>query len=285
MLVVKRFCSTILIVEQKKGYLKQPITQELIIVKNFAFKQGIAAAIVKKRRYPKRFITGVMLILTVSAFGQEELNLPNHDDKKFFIGIAIMYNSSRFQLTHHPNFLQNDSILSVNPLSAGGIGLAGMNNFVISPRFSIRAALSFMLSSKDLEYRLKYPDGTNNETPVMVKRVETIACGIPVNLKFRSDRINNFRIYVFGGGKFEFDLASNAKAKKADDLIKLQPYTFGVEAGMGCSFYFPVFILSPEIKISNGLNNLHSRDANLKFSNAIDKLNSRMIVFSLIFEG
>jgi hypothetical protein len=47
----------------------------------------------------------------------------------------------------------------------------------------------------------------------------------------------------------------------------------------------PYFILSPEIKISNGITNTHSRDPNLKFSNVIDKLNSRMIVLSLIFEG
>jgi hypothetical protein len=239
----------------------------------------------KKDTRLKQIFVAAFLFVAASAMGQNELNLPNHDDKRYFIGIGLMYNSSRFQLSHHPSFLQNDSILTVNPLSSGGIGLAGMNNFVISPRFSVRAIIQFMLSSKNLEYRLKYPDPSLDETSVMIKRVETIACGLPVHVKFRSDRIDNFRVYVFGGGKFEFDLASNAKAKKADDLVKLKPYTFGVEAGLGFNFYFPVFILSPELKISNGINNLHSRDPNLKFSNAIDKLNSRMIVFSLIFEG
>lgn len=239
----------------------------------------------KKNKRLKHFITAALLAAALPAAAQEELNLPNHDDKKYFIGIAIMYNTSRFQVTHHPNFLQSDTLLSVNPLSSGGIGLAGMNNFVISPRFSIRAALSFMLSSKALEYSVKYPDASLEETPITTKRVETITCGVPVHLKFRSDRINNFRVYVFGGGKVEYDIASNAKAKKADDLIKLKPYTFGIEAGMGFNFYFPIFILSPEIKISNGLNNVHSRDVNLKYSNVVDRLNSRQIVFSLIFEG
>ncbi|RYY17559.1 MAG: PorT family protein, partial [Chitinophagaceae bacterium] len=104
-------------------------------------------------------------------------------------------------------------------------------------------------------------------------------------LKFRSDRINNFRVYVFGGGKVEYDLTSNSNARKAEDLVKLKKYDFGVEAGIGFNFYFPVFILSPEIKISNGLSNSHSRDPNLKFSSTIDRLNSRMVLFSLIFEG
>ncbi len=239
----------------------------------------------KKNSCLRNLLCGGLLIMALSSFGQDELNLPNHDDKRFFIGIGVMYNSSRFALTQHPRFLASDSILSANPLSSGGIGLAGMNNFVISPRFSLRVILQFMLSSKNLEYTLKYPDPSKDETATMIKRVETIACGLPVHLKFRSDRIDNFRVYVFGGGKFEFDLSSNAKAQKADDLVKLKPYTLGVEAGIGFNFYFPVFILSPEIKISNGINNLHSRDQQLKFSSAIDKLNSRMIVFSLIFEG
>ena len=90
---------------------------------------------------------------------------------------------------------------------------------------------------------------------------------------------------MFAGGKVEYDLASNARAKRAEELVKLKSLDMGIEAGVGFSFYFPVFILSPEIKISHGLINSHSRDENLKFSNIIDKLNSRMILFSLIFEG
>jgi hypothetical protein len=90
---------------------------------------------------------------------------------------------------------------------------------------------------------------------------------------------------MFAGGKAEYDLASNARAKRAEEMVKLKKIDFGVEAGIGFNFYFPVFILSPEIKISNGLTNSHSRDESLKFSNVIDNLNSRMVVFSLIFEG
>ncbi|TAL40944.1 MAG: PorT family protein, partial [Chitinophagaceae bacterium] len=55
--------------------------------------------------------------------------------------------------------------------------------------------------------------------------------------------------------------------------------------GMGFNFYFPSFILSPEIKISNGMKNIHSRDPNLKYSNTIDRIQSRMIVFSIHLEG
>ena len=90
---------------------------------------------------------------------------------------------------------------------------------------------------------------------------------------------------MLGGVNYKYDLASNASARKAENLVKLTPYDFSVEAGIGFQFFFPVFILSPELKISNGIMNIHSRDPNLQYSNTIDKLRSRMIVFSLIFEG
>ena len=87
------------------------------------------------------------------------------------------------------------------------------------------------------------------------------------------------------GFKGDIDLASNARAKKADDLIKIKKYDYGPELGLGFNFFFPSFIFSPEIKISNGLPNIHSRDENLKYSNVFDKIQSRMIVLSFHIEG
>jgi hypothetical protein len=54
--------------------------------------------------------------------------------------------------------------------------------------------------------------------------------------------------------------------------VKLQKSDYGVELGMGFNFYFQSFIFSPEIKLSNGIRNVHSRDENLKYSNVIDRI-------------
>ncbi|MGZ5247512.1 MAG: type IX secretion/gliding motility protein PorT/SprT [Flavitalea sp.] len=215
-----------------------------------------------------------------------QLNLPDHDNKKYHLGIGLLYNSSRVNITHHPLFLERDSVMVINPENTGGFGLAGIHTLRLSNRFEVRAIFPQLLFSyKNITYHLTYPEQFNDETPIMSKKIESILLGLPVHMKFRSDRIGNFRVYMFGGGKIEYDLASNARAKRAEDLVKLGKFDYGVEAGIGFNFYFPVFILSPEIKISNGLGNSHSRDMNLKFSNTIDRINSRMIVFSLIFEG
>ena len=234
-----------------------------------------------------------LLILSIAIFSGKnmvaqriQLNLPDHDNKKYHLGIGLLYNSSRVNITQHPLFLERDSVMVINPENTGGFGLAGIHTLRLSNRFEVRAIFPQLLFSyKNITYHLTYPDQFNDETPIMSKKIESILLGLPVHLKFRSDRINNFRVYMFGGGKIEYDLASNARAKRAEDLVKLNKFDYGVEAGIGFQFYFPVFILSPEIKISNGLGNTHSRDMNLKFSNTIDRINSRMVVFSLIFEG
>jgi hypothetical protein len=228
----------------------------------------------------------LFLIFSIHARGQlrDHINLPDHDNKFYHLGIALIYNNSHFQVESHPSFLQNDSLLSVNPENTGGFGLAGMHTFTFSPHVEFRIVFpQLMFSYKNLTYSTQYPVAGNK--PVVTKKVESILLGFPVQVKFLSDRMDNFRFYALGGVNYQYDLASNATSRKAEDLVKLKPYDLSIEAGVGFQFFFPVFILSPEIKISNGIINTHSRDPKLIYSSNIDKLRSRMIVFSLIFEG
>lgn len=242
-------------------------------------------------RHKKQVLTGIVAVLGLlasahSSYAQlrDNLNLPESDEKSYHIGIVIMGATSRLQFNHHPSFLQSDSVLTANPENTAGLGIGGMHTFRISNHFEARIVFPQLLFvNKAISYELKYP-GTG-ETQYMKKTIESILLGVPIQLKFKSDRINNFRVYMMGGIKYETDLSSKARAKNAEDLIKLKSGDFGIEAGMGFNFYMRYFILSPEIKISNGISNIHSRDPNLKFSSVIDKVQSRQVVFSLIFEG
>src|SRR5450755_758426 len=232
-------------------------------------------------------ILSVIIILSFSiqtrAQMRDGINLPNTDDKFYHLGIALIYNNSHFQVTPHTNLLLNDSVLSVTPENTGGFGLAGMHTFNINRHLEFRIVFpELMFSYKNLTYSTTFPNG---QQTTATKQIESILLGFPIQVKFMSDRMNNFRFYVLGGVNYQYDLASNATERKADDLVKLNPYDWSIEAGIGFQFFFPVFILSPEIKLSNGIINVHHRDPNLIYSSTIDKLKSRMLVFSLIFEG
>ena len=241
----------------------------------------------KKRNFVKRWVVVfyfLCALIPATAQFKGELNLPDNDDKRYHIGIVIMGATSRFQISQHPRFLESDSVLVSSPENGAGVGLGGMHTFKLSNRFSARVVFPQLLFiNKSIRYNLTYP--TNGESKEVIKNIESILLGVPIQVKFQSDRIGNFRVYMMGGVKWEYDLSSKAAARNAEDLIKLRSSDFGIEAGIGFNFYMPFFILSPELKISNGLSDSHSRDNNLKFSNVIDRMNSRMIVFSLIFEG
>ncbi len=216
---------------------------------------------------------------------RDGINLPDHDNKLFHFGINLGFNRSHFQFTHHPIFQQQDSVMVVESINSSGINLAWLVNMNINPHLDIRTfPLDLTFTEKAFEYRLSFPDRPGGEDTLTVKKVQSISLTLPFQLKFSSDRINNFKVYMLGGVKAELDLAANAGDKNAQSLIKLKHFDYGIQAALGFHFYFPFFVMTPEVKVDWGLANLHSRDASLKFSNVIDKIYSRMITFSITVE-
>ncbi len=227
-------------------------------------------------------IVGIIFCLS-SAFSQlrNSINLEDHDNKPYHFGINLGLNKSHFLFSHHPQFLERDTIMSIESINSTGINLAWLVNLRMGEHFDLRLhPLDLTFSEKAFLYDENFAEDGN----VVEKKVQSITMSFPVHIKFSSDRINNFKVYTIGGAKFDYDLASNAGARKAEELIKLNRTDVSIELGLGFHFYFPVFVLTPEIKLSNGLFNLHSRDADLRYSNVIDKINSKMITFSLTVE-
>ena len=216
---------------------------------------------------------------------RNELNLPDHDDKPFHFGINLGMNRSHFSFSHHPIFMQRDSVMVVESINSTGLNLAWLVDKRLSNHFNLRTyPLNLTFTEKAFEYNLKYPDKPGGEDSITIKKVQSISLAVPIQIKFSSDRIGNFKVYMLGGLKAEYDMAANAGAKKAENLIKLNRLDYGIEAGLGFHFYYPYFVLTTELKTGWGLGNLHSRDKDLKFSNVIDKINSRTITFSLTVE-
>jgi hypothetical protein len=213
-----------------------------------------------------------------------EMNMTDHDSKPLYFGITLGANLARFQTELHPRFLQYDSVYVAEPLNSGGITLGLSATTRLSNRFQFRFNPQLMFIERSIFYKLKYPDPIDNSTEV-TKKVESVIMSFPFQLKFQSDRIGNFRVYTLAGFKADLDMASNARKKRADELVKIDGFDYGPEFGIGFNFFFDTFIFSPEIRISNGMRNIHSRDENLKFSNVFDKIQSRMIIFTIHLEG
>jgi len=235
--------------------------------------------------YRLSLLTGFVLLasLVSAQYTRTDLNLYDHDEKPYYFGITVGINLARFHTDLLPRFLESDSVFIAEPTNSGGLTLGLSATARISNRFQLRFNPQLMFIERNIRYKLKQPDidGNNDVT----KKVESVIMSFPFQLKFQSDRIGNFRVYTLAGFKADIDMASNARAKRAEELVKIEKHDFGPEFGLGFNFFFESFIFSPEIKISNGMRNIHARDENLRFSNVFDRIKSRMIVISFHIEG
>ncbi|SEA74954.1 probable protein-translocating porin PorT (TC 1.B.44.1.1) [Chitinophaga terrae (ex Kim and Jung 2007)] len=227
-------------------------------------------------------LIGILLLLAAPKANaqQTNLNMLDHDAKPYYFGITLAANQSYFKLEHSPAFLATDSIMIAEPMKTMGFNLGLLANARLTEHFDLRFNPQLVFASKNLYYRDTYPKPQDTE-----KKIESILLSFPVQIKFKSDRIGNMRVYTIGGLKYDYDLSSNARLRRADDLVKIRKGDYGYELGAGFEFYFESFIFSPEFKISNGFGNVHVKDPNLRYSNVVDKLQSRMIVFSIHLEG
>ena len=216
---------------------------------------------------------------------RNELNQLEHDDDRFHFGINLGVNRSHYNILHSTKFLQFDSVNVIESINSTGINLAGLVNLRLSNHFNVRTyPINLIFTEKAFQYILKSPDKPRGEDTLTTKKVQGITLAFPVQLKFTSDRIANLKVFMMAGARLDYDLAANAGKKTNEDVITLQKLDYAAEAGIGFHIYFPVFVLTPELRVSYGLRNVLSPNNSLKYSNTIDKINSRSISFSLTVE-
>ncbi len=218
------------------------------------------------------------------TYAQKELYRMHREDQPYYFGITLGYNSSYLHISKSNQFIQNnDTILVAEPGSSGGIIMGLMATARLNDHFQFRINPQLIIGgARSISYVLGQTlpgEGTNQ-----IQSLPSTLVSFPFQIKFNSDRIGNFRTYILGGLKYDIDLSSNSGARNAEDIVKLKRGDFGIEAGIGFNFYLPFVTISPEIKISYGISNIHQLDPSLKYSNVLDRIQSRMIVFSIHLE-
>ena len=207
------------------------------------------------------------------------LNLPDHDQKKYYFGLTFGLNFATYQASYTSSFVNTDTFMRILPSWSPGFNLGLMGNLKLTKFIDLRLVPSLSFSEKRLDFNKIGFD------TIVTKSIESIYVHIPLQLKFKSERIRNFRFYALLGAKYDYDMAANARSKRNDEYIKVKPNDLGYEFGMGFEFYNPNFIFAPEIKLSQGLMNQIYRDKNIPLTNAIDLFNTRSIVISIHLQG
>jgi len=208
------------------------------------------------------------------------VNMEDHDSKPYYFGLTFGFNQSRHRIKYSEAFANTDTFMSIQPGWGSGFNLGIMGNLRLNSFVDLRLIPSISFAEK----RLKFNEPLK-PSEIADKSIESIYIHLPLQLKFKSDRIHNFRFFALAGGKFDYDMAANANSRKKDEFLKFKPMDLGYELGFGLEFYYPNFIFSPEIKLSEGLMNQIYIDRNLPLTNAIDQIRTRSIVFSIHLEG
>ncbi|MBA3827344.1 MAG: PorT family protein [Taibaiella sp.] len=223
----------------------------------------------------------MFLLFSLPSYAQRDnLNMPEHDEKRYYFGITFGLNYSQFTIHYTNSFAANDTFKRIQPHWSPGFNLGLMGNLRLNKYFDLRFVPSLSFSEKRIVFDMTVPTDSTSD-----RLIESIYMHLPLQIKFKSDRIKNFRFYAIGGGKFDYDLAANARSRRADEFLKVSPIDLGFELGIGFEFFNPNFIFSPEIKLSQGLTNQLYRDPNLPLGNAIQDLHTKMIVISIHLEG
>ena len=235
----------------------------------------------------KRILVILLLVIAVlcnsNVFAQEKkvLNLPKYDRQKIHFGFLLGINKTDFTIKRIGEFNLIDTLLTVESQGQTGFNLQIVTNLRLGEYFDLRFVPGLAFSTRNLLYNFKYSTGKEAE---IVKKIESTFLELPVDIKFKSARLNNFRAYVIGGVKYSIDMVSQAKVETKDkEFVKLRKNDYGYTIGVGMDFYMPMFKFSPELKMYHGLRNLLVKDE-LVYSRSIDALHTKMFMLSLTFE-
>lgn len=231
------------------------------------------------------------LIFLISALSfhlvlaQKELivNYQEVDHKVIHFGFTVGFNTMDFELI--PTMVSSGAdtlIPEINNLSPG-FHVAVVSSLRLGDNLDFRFLPGISLGQRNILFYNK-----NNNTIEREMNIESTFIDLPFLIKYKADRIKNYRPYIIGGVNIRNDMARNKEFNEDEGIyIKLKPFDIYYEIGFGLDFYLAYFKLSTEIKYSIGTRNVVSPDASQdypQYANAVDELNSRMFMFSLHFE-
>ena len=249
-------------------------------------------------------IFGCIIAINSLAQKPKVKNDPSHDDRPIHFGFSLGLNTMDFNVRQSKVAVDTHVVVDVARLQPG-FQVHAISNLRLGKYFDLRVlpGISFggerQISYLNLD--VNNPVIRDEDNPV---RIESNFLEMPVLIKYKSVRVNNFRPFLIGGGNLRFDLAATKKSwgrsSKNNNLVLLNVFDYYYELGFGFDFYLEYFKFAIEFKYSVGLTNVLKKsikkksggdsyyvyppEADAIYTNAIDRLNSRLFMISFHFE-
>jgi len=150
-------------------------------------------------------------------------NLPTYDNKRLHFGFTIGLNTMDFVLHHSEAFLAGngdsgfeiDSVFSIEPGRNPGFHFGPVSNLRLNRYMDARFLIDIAFGQRDLTYIVaKNPTAVPVVYESHLMQIESIFVEAPLQIKFRSERLNNHRPYLLAGINPRIDMASQKKLRK-----------------------------------------------------------------------
>lgn len=219
------------------------------------------------------------ILSSISAqLNNKSYNYLDFQKKSYYFGISFSFNQSGYRINHSPEFINNESIYIAEGAKGPGFEVHMVTNLKIGEYFDFR----FLPGVTLVERTFEFEDQFNS---ISKAKIESVFADAPLQIRYKSAPYKDKRAFVIAGVKYAYDVQSNSKTRQAENLIKISPHDFQWEVGAGFQLFLPYIIVSPEIKFSQGINNILIYNDNLNEARIIDKVLSRIFTFSIHLEG
>ncbi|MDU1892328.1 MAG: porin family protein [Dysgonomonas sp.] len=227
------------------------------------------------------FIIAPFFAIEGYAQVRKPINLPFADQKMYHLGFLLGIHGQDMILSHSGYVGSNgEAWFAEIPSYSVGFSVGIIGDRYINEYLNLRISPTFHFGEKKFEFK---EQTTEEEYDFTIKNSYIT---IPLHLKFNAGRIKNYRPYILAGPYVAMDIASNK-----NEALRFKKMDYGLEFGLGCSFYLPMFKLSPELRFSFGLTDLINKDRSdltdkdlVKYTEAISSGKSRMITLVFNFE-
>ena len=213
-------------------------------------------------------------------------NLSSFDNRVWHFGFTLGLNRANSWITTEADYFLPDSIIGITPGTAPGFNLGIVAQFHVNKNVGIRFLPALSFQDRLINYTIIDSKRRTGLSEVE-KRVESTYIDLPVNFKFRTNRINNFAAYVALGGKYSIDLASQQDVNQSlsqDVIVKIKKNDYSAEVGVGFDFFLRYFKFGLELKKSIGIPNVLIKDGTT-FDEPLNSFRTSMFLVSFTFEG
>ncbi len=220
----------------------------------------------------------VLFGINMQAQTRKPQNLPFADQKMYHLGFMVGFQAQDLIISHSGYVGDNgEAWFTEIPSYSVGFSVGMIADRYLNQYFNLRTTPSLHFG----ERRFVFKEQTSGKEYESALRSNYLT--LPLYLKFSADRTGNFRPYLLAGVYTALNIG-----QKKNDILRFKSMDYGLEFGVGCNFYLPLFKLCPELKFSFGLADVVNKDRSdlsdkdlIKYTQAISSGKTRMI--SLVF--